>query len=251
MSYGKGFARVYNRRWAGFATRVAPLILDFYADTPKGHVNRTMLDLCCGTGQFALEALRRGYRVTGLDQSPFMLHHARETAESYLAGGQARFLQGDARRFTLDEPVGLAVSTFDSLNHLETEQELANCFAAVHSAVEEGGLFIFDLNTRAKLTQWTGIEVIDSEEMALIQRSLYVAEQEKAYVKISGFVAVDGGLYERFDETLSNTAFALDRVKALLRAAGWRDSYCARVQDLATPLSNPEAEERVFFVAHK
>ena len=45
QSYSQGFARAYNLRWSGFARQVAPLILDFYAATPIGHKDRTVLDL--------------------------------------------------------------------------------------------------------------------------------------------------------------------------------------------------------------
>jgi hypothetical protein len=48
--YSQGFARAYNLRWSGFARQVAPLILDFYAATPIGHKDKTVLDLCCGAG---------------------------------------------------------------------------------------------------------------------------------------------------------------------------------------------------------
>ena len=47
QAYGEGFARVYNAKWANFATKVAPLILSFYEATPVGQTNRSILDLCC------------------------------------------------------------------------------------------------------------------------------------------------------------------------------------------------------------
>ena len=79
QAYGRVFARVYNMKWGGFANRVAPLILDFYQNTTIGQENKSVLDLCCGTGQLAVHFLDRGYRVTGIDSSENMLYYARES----------------------------------------------------------------------------------------------------------------------------------------------------------------------------
>ena len=251
QAYGPGFARVYNLLWAGFARQVAPRILEYYERAPLGHANKTLLDLACGTGQLALYFLEHGYQVTGLDLSEDMLRLARENAVTYLVAGEARFGLGDARNFRLEQPVGLAVSTFDALNHLESLEALQACFRCVHSAVVEGGLFIFDLNTRAGLRRWNSINVEEGEEAVVITRGIYDGHSDRAYTRVSGFVRLEDGRYERFEETVFNTVFEMQAVKRALIEAGWRDIHAATVQDLATPLEAPEAVGRAFFVARK
>jgi demethylmenaquinone methyltransferase/2-methoxy-6-polyprenyl-1,4-benzoquinol methylase len=49
-----------------------------------------VLDACCGTGDFAVEAERRGGRVVGLDFSPRMLERARRKS------GTIEWVEGDA-----------------------------------------------------------------------------------------------------------------------------------------------------------
>jgi SAM-dependent methyltransferase len=250
QAYSEGFARIYNARWGDFARYVAPLILDFYAATPIGHENRAVLDLCCGTGQLAVHFLEAGYRVVGLDLSEHMLRYARENARPFLESGQARFVQGDASDFTLDERFGLVVSTYDSLNHLESEGALRRCFRCV-SAVNVG-LFIFDLNTRAGLERWNSIRVDDGDDHVLIiTRGVYDGQSNRAWTRISGFARWDDGLYERFEETAFNTVFEMERVREALLEVGYRDTHFARAQDLGTPIAEPEEESRVFFVASK
>ncbi len=250
QAYGKGFAKVYNLRWSGFARQVAPLILDFYAATPMGQENKTVLDLCCGTGHLAVHFLEKGYRVVGLDLSEPMLHYARENARRYVETGQATFVQGDARDFTLNERFGLVVSTFDALNHLDNEQELRRCFQCVYAVSD--GYFVFDLNTQLGLRRWNSIQVDDGDDTALIiTRGIYDGHSDKAWTKITGFLRLPGGLYERFDETVFNTVFAVAKVKEALLDVGWKTAYCARIQDLKTPLDEPEKEGRVFIVASK
>jgi hypothetical protein len=59
------------------------------------------------------------------------------------------------------------------------------------------------------------------------------------------------GRYERFDETAFNTVFDMAKVRDAMLAVGWKNVYFARIQDLRTPLDEPEKEGRVFIVAVK
>lgn len=251
QAYGSGFARVYNSRWGGFARGCAPLIEAFYAAMPLGQQEHSLLDVCCGTGHMALYFLDRGYRVTGVDLSLAMLGHAAQNTATYVESGQARFIQADACSFDQEDRFGLAVSTFDALNHLPNLDALAACFRRVHAAVQDGGLFVFDLNTRTGLHTWNSVQVEDTPALLLVNRSVYDSEAGKAYARLSGFVAVGEGVYERFEETVYNTAFDLETVRTLLPDTGWRAAHIARIEDLGQPLADPERETRVWFVASR
>jgi ubiquinone/menaquinone biosynthesis C-methylase UbiE len=54
QAYSQKFSLVYNMRWGRFAEKAAPQIMYFYEATPAGQNNKTLLDVCCGTGQLAL-----------------------------------------------------------------------------------------------------------------------------------------------------------------------------------------------------
>lgn len=249
QAYGRVFARIYNLKWTDFAKRAAPKILKFYAGTATGQENKTMLDVCCGTGQLALYFLENGYTVTGLDLSEPMLECARENAAQYIADEQAKFVQADATNFTFDERFGLVVSTYDALNHLPDNEALKACFECVHAVND--GYFIFDLNTRFGLNRWNGMMMNESDEMVLINRGIYDSGMDKAWTKITGFLLTPDGLYTRFNETAYNTAFDMEWVRTALLDTGWQDVYYARLEDLNTPIDEPEQENRVFFVARK
>ncbi len=252
QSYGRLFARVYNRKWVAFAKDVAPRIREFYEGTSIGQTHRSLLDVCCGTGQLARHFLEHGYQVTGIDLSEEMLQYARENTAPYLETGQVAFIRADAVGFTLDAQVGLAVSTYDALNHLEDLHAVRRCFARVREALVAGGLFIFDLNTQVGLMRrWNSTEVEDREDAFLVVRGSYDGQAPRAAIKVSGFARTAEGLYERFDETVFNTVFPMQRVKDALLEDGWQRVHCARVENLAVPLDEPEREGRVFFIACK
>jgi SAM-dependent methyltransferase len=250
QAYGPVFARVYNQRWAGFALNAAPLIRKYYESTPAGESQRSMLDLCCGAGQMARHFLENGYTVTGIDLSPDMLTWARENNLPFLTAGAAKFIQGNAVNFDLERPVDLVVSIFDALNHLPGQQALQSCFRCVKNSLGPGGMLIFDLNTaRGLRQQWTGISVDDLPDLFICNRSLWIEESQRAYVRITGFVKQENDSFERFEETVFNCAYSLDVICHTLLECGFRSVHIARLADLATPLEAPEQENRVFFVA--
>ena len=249
--YNIGFAQLYNARWAGFANRVAPRIREFFEQTPIGKQARTVLDICCGTGQLALHFLECEYKVVGLDISPAMLEHARENCQNFIVQGQARFVSDDAADFHIEASFSLAVSTYDALNHLPDMDALAGCFRSTYTALLDGGWFIFDLNTRRGLHQWSGMSVQDTEDLTLITRGVAVDMDDRMYTHITGFMRQDDGCYRRVDQTAFNSVFDLDAVASLLRDTGFVGVYCALIDTLDTPLDNSEQESRVFFVARK
>ena len=252
QAYGAAFARIYNLRWAGFASRAAPLLRAYYQSTlPSAPEGRHLLDLCCGTGQLSAHFLENGYTVTGLDLSPHMLEFARENCAAYIVAGQARFIVGDASAYTLDTPAHLAISTFDALNHLPDRDALLGCFSCTWQALRPGGMFIFDLNTRLGLRGWASTHVEEDPELTLFTHGLFDETGGKAYTRINGYLRAEDGRYDRFDETAYNTAFDLANVRAGLEQTGWRGIHFARLNDLATPLDDPEAEKRVFIIARK
>jgi SAM-dependent methyltransferase len=251
--YGRVFAELYEKKWTWFARQLAPRIEAFYASTPIGSRNRSILDVCCGTGQLALYFLERGFRVTGVDLSGHMLAHARGEAAEWIEAGEARFIQADATDFDVGGGYGLAVSTYDSLNHLPDIHALSACFRSVHRALAEGGWFLFDLNTELAFRRnWNGISVQDDEESMIVTRSIYDSANRRAFMKLSGFVRAEDGRYDRFEEFMSETAFPLRKVERALEDAGFGSVRYVDGADLGATLDNdPETKLRVFIVAGK
>jgi SAM-dependent methyltransferase len=243
---------LYEKRWISFAQGVAPLIRTYYESLPVSAQHRSLLDLACGTGQLMQHFAERGYRGIGIDISPHMLHRARQNLAAHIETGRIALIEGDIAGFSLNEQFGLAVSTFDALNHLPDEDALLGCFRSTHAALIDDGVFIFDLNTRKGLMEgWDGTIIEDSEEMTILIWGIYDDAGGRAYSRTVGFIRGDGGMYERFSGTFFNTAFDMDRVSEMLVDVGFREAHAAQHTDFAAPVENPEALGRAFFVARK
>ena len=251
QAYSKLFSKVYNQMWRDYADRISPMLYDFYTGTSIGGSSKTLLDVCCGTGQLTAYFLERGFSVVGLDSSEDMLIYARKNSLPYVVSKQASFIQGDAASFQIDQEFGLVVSTFDALNHLPDIKALEGCIQSVYPVLEDDGYFIFDLNTTEGLKNWNSLRIKPGEEIFIFNRGIFDESTVKAWTKITGFVRNDEGLYERFDETVYNTVFDMEAVRTCLLDTGFRSVYFATGKELARAIDNPEDERKVFFVAKK
>ncbi len=122
-------------------TKHADALLRGQGDRP-----RTLLDIGCGTGRYALEFAKLGYTVLGIDLSNEMVERANLLRDSQSADVAARmaFMQGDAARFDAGRRFDAAVALFHVVNYQATEPVLRDTFDNVSQHLSAGGLFLFD-----------------------------------------------------------------------------------------------------------
>ncbi len=231
------FAEVYNRHWGGFGVRVMePLDRLGLAELQPG---AGVLDLCCGTGQLAAGLVERGLRVVGVDGSVRMIEHARSNAPG------AEFLVADAREFLLAEPVDMVVSTFDSLNHVMTLDDLGAVFLQTAGALVPGGRFVFDLNmAEGYEARWHGTFVMDEPGEYLVSESSWDAETRIGRMKFTWFAA-SGEVWQRHELTLTQRCYEESEVLGALTGAGFVE---VSAQDAASVAPGWQ-EGRSFFSA--
>jgi ubiquinone/menaquinone biosynthesis C-methylase UbiE len=79
---------------------------------------RTVLDVGCGTGRFAIALAQRGAQVVGLDPAPTMLKIARQLAEEHGVSARCAWAEGDIEHFTTNRTFDyvLGIGLFDYLS---------------------------------------------------------------------------------------------------------------------------------------
>lgn len=102
----------------------------------------SLLDIACGPGYYAIEAAKRGIAAVGLDLIDTMLQLARERAAA--AGVNVEWLQGDMRDFDLKAPVDMAITMFDGIDALASNDGLMKHFGTVARNLKPGGLYMID-----------------------------------------------------------------------------------------------------------
>ena len=92
------------------AYRVLPRLIEL-----SGGVGNAFLDQCCSPGRYAIPFARRGYPVTAIDYTTFLLDKAREYAEREQVAME--FVKADMRRFTRPATFDLALNLFTSFGY--------------------------------------------------------------------------------------------------------------------------------------
>lgn len=206
-----------------------------------------LLDLACGTGTMSVQMAKRGYEVIGIDNSPEMLSEAREKA--YEAKEDILFLCQDMCNIDLYGTVECTICLLDSLNHLESEEELQAAFEGVSLFTVPGGLFIFDVNTQYKHKYVLGNNtfVYDNDDVYCVWQNEYDDESKTVEIFLD-FFEEENGLYRRSSEYFTECAFSDEIIRRLLKEAGFSNVKAYGELSRNAP---SETEERIFYVARK
>ena len=102
-----------------------------------------ILDLCCGPGRHAIEFARRGYRVTGVDGTKFLLDQAKERAAE--SGQQVEWVQQDMREFVRPNAFGLVVNLWTSFGYFENDADDLRVLSNIFKSLWPGGVLVMDL----------------------------------------------------------------------------------------------------------
>ncbi len=210
------FAWFYNRYWGEqWLKRVMPILdqLVLQSTPPPARI----LDLCCGTGHVAAVLTDRGYQVTGVDSSSEMLSYARTNAP------KAEFIRADARDFDLLPQFDLALSLYDSLNHILDLGELTKAFTKVRRALLPRGRFLFDLNHEdGYIAGWKQAWPLVAEDHLLAAQPSYDQPSKTARM-IATMFRLHDGQWVRTAATFVQRAYTNDEVFGALSEAGFAD----------------------------
>ena len=253
-SYAVGFAEVYDRHYANFAQSAARAIHRLHETTREpGRIEPyRLLDLCCGAGQLMRYFADRGYEAIGVDRAPAMLEKARGNAGPHLDSGAVEFHEADVTAYLPSSPVDLVTSTFDALNHLPDFAALEAVFARAAEGLAPGGMFVFDLHTLRGIRSLNHIHVRDDEDLLMVSRINHDPENNRAFAHISGVYQVpEQPNWMRFDQHASVTAWSVGDVLSALKRAGFSSSVPSTLDRLGEPLTDPESNPRLFYVARK
>jgi len=119
---------------------------DFLVEALELQPGARVLDLCCGQGRVSVELARRGFTVTGLDLSEYLLGLAKERAEQ--AGVTVEWVPRDMRDLPWEGEFDAVVSVFTSFGYLETDEEDQKVLAAAQACLKPGGRLLLDVHNR-------------------------------------------------------------------------------------------------------
>ncbi len=242
--YGE-FATVYD-----LLTENVPYdeIAEYYDSIIRssGANGKLLLDLGCGTGNLTLRLAAMGYDVIASDASAEMLTIACSKPNS----GNVQFICQSMTETELYGTVDIAVSTLDSINHLESPEEILTCFKKTAENMSEGGLFLFDVNTiykhRCILADNTFI--YDVEGVYCAWSNEYDPADNSVGIELDLFYENEDGSYDRGYESFREIALPQEDIRQLLEEAGFE---IVSVYEYLTQNSPTAESEKLMFTARK
>jgi len=245
FSYGE-FAYVYDElmkdvpydQWVEYAARKLQ---------ENGLSAPSILDIGCGTGEVSVRLAKAGYDVTGVDLSDDMLTVAQDKAQG--EGVQLSLFQQDMSQLELPSSFDCAVIFCDSLNYLETEDQVKGTFKSVYDHLEPGGLLLFDVHSLYKVNHVFGENTFtyNEEELSYIW-SCFQGEHPNSVEHDLTFFVYDErkDAYDRFDELHKQRTYSVDTYKQWLTEAGF--STVETTADFTNDSPTDKAERILFCV---
>lgn len=153
-----------EKRFAQAAAQIGKMLK---LTKPKG---KAVLDLGCGPGRWAIPLARKGFSVTGVDKTKFLLNTAEARARATKV--KVEWVRADMRDFVRPDSFDLTLSMFTSFGYFDRNAEdrlvLRNMFASLRA----GGVCLIDLAGKeqvARIFQATTSDRLPNGDL-LVQR---------------------------------------------------------------------------------
>ena len=216
------------------------------------HAPKRLLECACGTGNVSFQLAKTVPCVVGVDIAGAMIEVANRKIADFAGQiqGEIRFFEADLTQFSLGETFDCATCLYDSLNYILEPAKLEAAFGQIAAHVEDGGVFVFDMNSDYALTAdlFTQHNRDPRRSLHYDWRATFDENTRVTTVDML-FTRFDGhGQPTQFSEQHRERAYELPEIEAMLARTGWE---IVRIYDAYT-LNLPHSKsERWFFVVRK
>jgi len=179
---------------------------------------RRVLDLCCGPGRFSVAMAKRGFKVTGVDRTTFLLDKAKSHASN--SGTEVEFVQCDMRDFMRPEAFDLALSMFTSFGYFDDKGEDLRVLRNIHTSLVDGGRLVLDVMGKeriAKIFLKTVCDTLEDGSMLLQKHEIF---DDWTRIRNEWIVIRDG---KTRSFKFHHTVYSGEELRSLLFRAGFRE----------------------------
>ncbi|MGN0679083.1 MAG: class I SAM-dependent DNA methyltransferase [Oscillospiraceae bacterium] len=220
-------------------------IAEYYSGIIKGLTKgKRLLDMGCGTGNLTVRLAKAGFKVIGQDASEDMLMFAAQKSS------KVQWICQSMTETDVGEQVDVIVSTLDSVNHLQTRSDIAECFRLASQNLKTDGIFVFDVNTEYKHREILGNNtfVYDVDGVYCVWQNEYSPEENRVSIELDLFFEEEDGAYTRGFEEFSEIALPQSDYLSMLENAGFE---IAAVYEYLTHSQPNEKSEKLLIAARK
>jgi len=216
---------MYDRFAFIYDSLMSDIPYDKYAEwvqaTAPVSTGKRLVDIGCGTGVLSVKFAKAGYDVIGIDLSEAMLTIAQN--RSLEEGTDISFVCQSMTEIDGIDDVDVAVIAIDSVNYLETLEEVKQTFECIYKALSPGGQLFLDVHSLYKMDVIypNGPFTYEDEQVAYIWHTEIGDEEHSIYHDMTFFVRDESGYYERFEESHYQRTYPLELYMDLLKQLGF------------------------------
>lgn len=174
-------------------------------------------DLASGSGEIALRLKRDGFKVVGGDVSAEMLEKATEKAKKERL--DVPFIFADLNNLHLEKKCDFVTAICDGFNYVKPKNVGAT-FLKIYDAMNDGGVFIFDVSSRHKLENVLGNNLFFEDDENLTYLWQNTKKGDKVNMELTFFVR-EGEIYRRFDECEAQYVHKTESICDALSSVGF------------------------------
>ena len=120
-----------------------------------------ILDLACGPGRHAVALANKGFGVTGVDVSAFLLEKAMDLESA--KGVDVEWVREDMRRFVRPQSFDLVINMFTAFGYFDDKRDDIKVLRNIHESLRDGGRLVME--TMGKECLANGFHLTTSEEL--------------------------------------------------------------------------------------
>ena len=110
-----------------------------------------LLDLCCGPGRCSVALAKKGFAVTGVDRTKYLLDKARKRARA--ARVKIEWVQQDMRDFVRPDSFALVLSMFTSFGYFDDKREDLIVLENMFKSLRPGGVCLIEVLGKERLAK--------------------------------------------------------------------------------------------------
>lgn len=180
-----------------------------------------ILEIGCGTGNLTEKLSdNKNLSIHAFDYSEQMLNHA---FQKLGFKDNVQLFMNDMYKFPYEQYEYDAIITLlDVINYITDENKLEQLFSGVYSGLREGGIFIFDLNSRYKLLEVLGDNTYVYERDNIFYTWENYREDDIIEFNLNFFVKGNNG-YDRITENQTERYYSIEYITNLLENIGFKE----------------------------
>ncbi|MBF0710718.1 MULTISPECIES: class I SAM-dependent methyltransferase [unclassified Gemella] len=207
--------------------------------------NLKSLDLGCGSGALTSKIGEYG-EVFAVDISEEMLVLANEKYP------KAKYFIMDLLNInSLEQEFDFILSAFDVFNYLENFDDFKKALLAVYNSLKDGGIFLFDIHTPAKINYMLDNEVFayEEEDLAYIWYTYPTDNELEVESELSFYIEEREGLYKKMYEYQKQRSYEIEDIMKEIGNIGFKiDKYFC---DFDESNKDYEKSHRIIFLLSK